>query len=73
MKKLINAPDAVVPEMLAGLAYAYPQLRKLSSHNVLVRADLDPTHRYYQKAVTERRADGRWYVIDTNQCESWTE
>ena len=36
------------------------------------RPDLDPTHRYYQKAVTERRGDGRWYVIDTNQCESWT-
>lgn len=40
---------------------------------VVDRPDLDPTHRYYQKAVTERREDGRWYVIDMNQCESWTQ
>ena len=38
---------------------------------VVDRPDLDPTHRYYQKAVTVRRGDGRWYVTDMNMCESW--
>ena len=42
MKKLINAPGAVVPEMLAGLTVAYPNLRKLPGQNVLARADIDP-------------------------------
>src|SRR3954453_17434015 len=42
MKKLINAPGAVVPEMLAGLTIAYPNLRKLPGQNVLARADIDP-------------------------------
>lgn len=37
------------------------------------RPDLDPTHRYYQQAVTVRRPDGRWYVTDANRCESGTE
>ena len=42
MKKLINAPGAVVPEMLAGLTIAYPNLRKLPGQNVLACADIDP-------------------------------
>jgi dihydroxyacetone kinase len=40
MKKLINAPAAVVDEMLDGLAAAYPGLRRLAGHDVIVRADL---------------------------------
>lgn len=38
MKKLINKPDFVVEEMLAGFEAAYPEyLRKLPFHNVVVR------------------------------------
>jgi dihydroxyacetone kinase len=40
MKKLINDPRAVVEEMVEGLAAAYPGLRRLPGHTVLVRADL---------------------------------
>src|SRR5215472_5278694 len=40
MKKLINRPNAVVEEMVEGLAAVYPGLRKLPGHTVLVRADL---------------------------------
>jgi dihydroxyacetone kinase len=42
MKKLINRPEAVVEEMVEGLAAAYPGLRRLPGHTVLVRADLPP-------------------------------
>ncbi len=38
MKKLINNPDFVVEEMLAGFEAAYPEyIRKLPFHNVVVR------------------------------------
>lgn len=40
MKKLINKPEAVVTEMLAGMVAAHPEyLRKLDEYNCLVRAD----------------------------------
>ncbi|MDK2924413.1 MAG: phosphoenolpyruvate---glycerone phosphotransferase subunit DhaK [Bacillota bacterium] len=40
MKKLINQPDRVVEDMLAGMAAAYPQyIRLLPDLNVVVRAD----------------------------------
>ena len=41
MKKLINDPGSVVPQMIAGLVAAYPNVRKLPGFNVLVRADAD--------------------------------
>jgi dihydroxyacetone kinase len=40
LKKLINRPEAVVQEMVEGLAAAYPGLRRLPGHSVLVGADL---------------------------------
>ena len=40
MKKLINRPKAVVEEMIEGLAAAYPGLRRLPDHTVLLRSDL---------------------------------
>lgn len=39
MKKLINAPEAVVAEMVEGLVALYPGLGRLPGHTVLVRAD----------------------------------
>lgn len=40
MKKLINDPNNVVPEMLEGFAAAYPRhVRLLDGHNVVVRKD----------------------------------
>ncbi len=42
MKKLINRPDAVVEEMVQGLASAYPGLKRLAGHTVIVRADTPP-------------------------------
>ena len=40
MKKLINKPEAVVAEMLAGMVAAHPEyLRKLEDYNCLVRVD----------------------------------
>jgi dihydroxyacetone kinase-like protein len=39
MKKLINAPDAVVDEALAGMAAAHPDLLRIIEPNVVVRAD----------------------------------
>ncbi len=39
MKKLINAPDAVVDEALAGMAAAHGDLLKVIEPNVIVRAD----------------------------------
>ena len=40
MKKLINQPEAVVTEMLAGMALAHPEyLRKVPDYNCLVRVD----------------------------------
>ncbi len=40
MKKVINAPDRVVEEMLRGMELAHPNLlRLLPEHNVVVRAD----------------------------------
>src|SRR5262245_12742117 len=46
MKKLINRPEAVVEEMVEGLAAVYPGLRRLPGHTVLVRVELpDATER----------------------------
>src|SRR3954468_10528033 len=39
MKKLINRPEAVVEEMVEGLAAIHPGLRRLPGHTVLGRAD----------------------------------
>jgi len=39
MKKLINAPDAVVDEALAGMTAAHPDLLRVIEPNVIVRAD----------------------------------
>lgn len=40
MKKIINAPEAVVAEMLEGMVAAHPEyLRKVEGYNCLVRAD----------------------------------
>jgi dihydroxyacetone kinase-like protein len=40
MKKVINAPEQVVPEMLRGMGLAHPELiRIIPEHNVVVRAD----------------------------------
>lgn len=41
MKKLINDPAAVVEEMLQGAIATYPNLMRLSEHNVLLRADAE--------------------------------
>jgi dihydroxyacetone kinase-like protein len=43
MKKLINAPDAVVDEALAGMAAAHGDLLRVIEPNVVVRADA-PRH-----------------------------
>jgi triose/dihydroxyacetone kinase / FAD-AMP lyase (cyclizing) len=40
VKKLINRPGSVVEEMVEGFAAAYPGLRRLPGHTILVRADL---------------------------------
>jgi dihydroxyacetone kinase len=45
MKKLINDPRAVVEEMVEGLVAAYPGLRRLPGHTVLVRSDLPTPNR----------------------------
>jgi dihydroxyacetone kinase len=46
MKKLINHPSAVVEEMVEGLVAAFPGLRRVPGHTVLVRADMpDPAQR----------------------------
>jgi dihydroxyacetone kinase len=42
LKKLINRPEVVVQEMVEGLAAAYPGLRRLPGHTVLIRSDLPP-------------------------------
>src|SRR6266498_5700253 len=39
MKKLINSPDAVVDEALAGMAAAHPDLIRIESPNIVVRKD----------------------------------
>jgi phosphoenolpyruvate---glycerone phosphotransferase subunit DhaK len=40
MKKVINAPERVVDDMLRGMGLAHPELiRIISEHNVVVRAD----------------------------------
>ena len=39
MKKLINAPDMVVDEALAGMAAAHPDLIRVESPNIIVRKD----------------------------------
>jgi dihydroxyacetone kinase len=41
MKKLINDVDAVVSDMLAGLARAHPGIALIDGHQIAVRADLD--------------------------------
>jgi dihydroxyacetone kinase len=40
MKKLINRPETIVEDMLAGLLAAYPGLLRLPGQPVLVQADL---------------------------------
>ncbi len=42
MKKLINDPKSVVPQMLEGLATLHPGHALLENENVLLRADLPP-------------------------------
>ena len=42
MKKIINNPDQVVEEMLQGIVYAHPTVKRLSGFNVLVRAAISP-------------------------------
>src|SRR5512140_3220190 len=39
MKKLINAPDNVVDEALAGMAAAHPDLIRVEPPNIIVRKD----------------------------------
>src|ERR671930_2661243 len=39
MKKLINSPDRVVNEALAGMAAAHPDLVRIEEPNVVVRKD----------------------------------
>ena len=41
MKKLVNRPEAVVEEMVAGLVAIYPGLERLPGKTVLARADAD--------------------------------
>src|SRR5260370_700187 len=41
MKKFINRPETVVEDMLEGVAVLSPGLRRLSGHNVMVRADAE--------------------------------
>src|SRR5438034_3102008 len=43
MKKLINAPDKVVDEALAGMASAHPDLIRIESPNIVVRKDAPRT------------------------------
>ena len=45
MKKLINRPEQVVAEMVEGLAAAFPGLRRLPGHHVLVRDDAEEARR----------------------------
>ena len=45
MKKLINRPEEVVAEMVEGLAAAFPGLRQLPGHHVLVRDDAEEARR----------------------------
>lgn len=46
MKKLINAPHAVVPDMLAGLVAQSPNLALIAEHNVVLRHPLpEPARR----------------------------
>ena len=45
MKKLINRPEEVVAEMVEGLAAAFPGLRRLPGHHVLVRDDAEEARR----------------------------
>ena len=42
MKKLINDPKSVVPDMLEGLATLYPGQALLENENVVLRSDLPP-------------------------------
>ncbi len=46
MKKLINRPLDVVPEMLAGLVARSPGLRLVAGQNVVVRADIADARRH---------------------------
>ena len=41
MKKLINRPENVLPEMVEGFLALYPAVARLSHHNVVVRSDAD--------------------------------
>ena len=40
-KKLINNPESVVDEALAGLVAVHPGLQLLEGHRVVVRADIE--------------------------------
>jgi phosphoenolpyruvate---glycerone phosphotransferase subunit DhaK len=43
MKKLINIPEEVLADMLAGMVAAHPEyMRKLENYNVLIRTNLTP-------------------------------
>jgi dihydroxyacetone kinase len=57
MKKLINAPQAVVEEMIEGLAAVWPGVRRLPGHTVLVRNDL-PAAEQRQVAVLSGGGSG---------------
>jgi len=39
MKKLINSPDRVVDEALAGMAAAHPDLVRIEEPHIVVRKD----------------------------------
>ena len=60
MKKFINRPEDVVEEMLQGLVVPHPgsaRLRTDKRHNVIVRADAEPT-RDQQVAVISGGGSG---------------
>lgn len=57
MKKLINDPAAVVEEMLQGAIATYPNIARLSGHNVLLRADAE-TFRNRQVALISGGGSG---------------
>ncbi|MBT0668160.1 dihydroxyacetone kinase subunit DhaK [Novosphingobium profundi] len=51
MKKLINSPATLVPDMLAGLAMSDDRLALLPAHDVIVRADYQDLHANGQVAL----------------------
>ncbi|MBN9615256.1 MAG: dihydroxyacetone kinase subunit L [Acidobacteriales bacterium 59-55] len=57
MKKFINRPEDVVEEMLQGFSVLYPGLRRLSGHQVMVRADAEKV-RNHQVALLSGGGSG---------------